>query len=117
VAVLRRILWFLLAFPVALVLVALAVANRHAVRLVLDPFRPDDPVLSLVLPFYAYLLATLFVGILIGGLSTWATRAAWRRSARQRAAEAQRWRAEADRLQRERDHQIESSRRLAPVHH
>lgn len=114
---LRRILWFLVAFPVALVLVALAVANRHAVRLVLDPFRPDQPVLSLVLPFYAYLFAALFIGILIGGLSTWATRSAWRRSARQRTAEVQRWRAEADRLQRERDRQVEAGRRLAPVNH
>ncbi|HWB45956.1 MAG TPA: hypothetical protein VG900_10995 [Hyphomicrobiaceae bacterium] len=112
---LRRILWFVVAFPVSLVLVALAVANRHAVRLVLDPFRPDEPAISLVLPFYVYLFAAVFIGILIGGLSTWATRSAWRRSARQRAAEAQRWRAEADRLQRERDREFEASRRLASV--
>ena len=44
---LRRIVWLLVAFPAAAILVTLAVANRHAVRLVLDPFRPDTPVLWL----------------------------------------------------------------------
>ena len=47
----------------------LAVSNGHRVRLVLDPFRPDEPVLSLVLPFYVYLLGALLVGVVIGGLA------------------------------------------------
>ena len=64
---LRRFVWILVALPVAILLITLAVANRHGVRLVLDPFRPDEPVLFLVLPFYAYLFGTLLVGILIGG--------------------------------------------------
>ena len=42
---LRRFVWVLVAFPVAIVLLTLAVINRHGVRLVLDPFRPDEPVL------------------------------------------------------------------------
>ncbi len=54
---LRRIVWLLIAFPAGLLLVTLAVANRHDVRLALDPFHPEAPVLSLVLPFYAYLFA------------------------------------------------------------
>ena len=37
---LRRFVWLLVAFPVAVLLLTLAVANRHGVRLVLDPFRP-----------------------------------------------------------------------------
>ena len=50
---LRRVIWTVVAFPIGIVLVTLAVTNGHRVRLVLDPFRPDEPVLSLVLPFYA----------------------------------------------------------------
>jgi len=100
------VLWraskYLLAVPAAIVLLALAVVNRHGVRLVLDPFRPDQPVLSVMLPFYAYLIGMLLIGILIGGLSVWVTQGRWRRSARHRGAEVQRWRAEADRLARER---------------
>lgn len=112
---LRRIVWFVVAFPAALLLVTLAVANRHGVRLVLDPFRPADPVISLVLPFYAYLFGALLLGVVIGGLATWMTQGRWRRSARHRAAEAQRWQAEADRLSRERDREHEASRKLAPA--
>ena len=112
---LRRFVWILVAFPVAVLLLTLAVANRHGVRLVLDPFRSDEPVLFLVLPFYAYLFGVLLVGIVIGGLAVWMTQARWRRAARRRAAEAQRWRAEADRLSRERQAQVATGRQLAPV--
>ena len=64
---LRRIVWLLIAFPAGLLLVTLAVVNRHEVRLVLDPFRPETPVVSLALPFYAYLFITLLLGVLLGG--------------------------------------------------
>ena len=97
-----RVSKYLLAVPAAVILLTLAVVNRHAVRLVLDPFRPDEPVLFVVLPFYAYLIGTLLIGIAVGGLSVWVRQARWRHSARRRGAEVQRWRAEADRLQRER---------------
>jgi uncharacterized integral membrane protein len=113
--VLRRFVWIFIAFPVAILLVTLALANRHGVRLALDPFRPGDPVLSLVLPFYVYLFGALLIGVVIGGVATWMTQANWRRSARQRAAEAHRWQAEADRLGREAQRQAETSRHLAPV--
>ena len=109
---LRRFLRVLIALPVAVLLVTLAVANRHGVRLVLDPFRSDEPMLFLVLPFYAYLFGALLLGVIIGGLTVWRTQARWRRTARRRAAEAQRWRAEADRLTRERQAQTGASRYL-----
>jgi hypothetical protein len=101
--VLRRVVWLLVAFPAAAILVTLAVANRHAVRLVLDPFRPEEPVLWIDLPFYAYLLIALVIGVALGGTATWMTQSRWRRTARRRAQEALRWQAEADRLARERD--------------
>jgi len=101
--VLRRIVWLLVAFPAAAILVTLAVANRHAARLVLDPFRPEEPVLWIDLPFYAYLLIALVIGVALGGTATWMTQSRWRRTARRRAQEALRWQAEADRLARERD--------------
>ena len=113
---LRRFVWILVAFPVAVLLITLAVANRHGVRLVLDPFRSDEPVLFLVLPFYAYLFGVLLLGIVIGGLAPWVAQARGRRTARRRAAEARRWQAEADRLSRERQAQVATAgRQLAPV--
>jgi hypothetical protein len=101
--VLRRIVWLLVAFPAAAILVTLAVANRHAARLVLDPFRPQEPALWIDLPFYAYLLIALVIGVALGGTATWMTQSRWRRTARRRAQEALRWQAEADRLARERE--------------
>jgi hypothetical protein len=103
------------AVPVVVALAALGVANIHEVRLALDPFRPDDPALSIVLPFYAWLLAALIVGVVTGGLATWLTQAHWRRSARRQDAEARRWRAEADRLHREREQQLEAVRPAVPA--
>lgn len=100
---LRRIVWLLIAFPAGLLLVTLAVVNRHEVRLVLDPFRPEAPVVSLVLPFYAYLFCTLLIGVLLGGTAMWMSQARWRRSARLQGRAAARWHGEADRLIRERD--------------
>jgi uncharacterized integral membrane protein len=111
--VLKRFLWMVVALPVAVVLVALAVANRQATRLVLDPFRPDAPVLSLVMPLYAYLLGALLVGVVLGGLATWTTQGRWRRTARTKSQDAMRWQAEADRLARERDRDVESRKQLA----
>jgi uncharacterized integral membrane protein len=112
---LRRVVFFLVALPTAILLITLAVANRHGVRLVLDPFRPEDPVLSLVLPFYVYLFGMLLIGIVIGGIATWVTQARWRRTARRRTAESQRWQAEADRLTRERQAQVTTAGQLAPA--
>ena len=113
--VLKRIVWLLVAFPAAVVLVTLAVTNRHAVRLVLDPFRPGDPVISVVLPFYGFLFAALLLGVLVGGFSTWLSQSRWRRTARLRASEAKRWQTEAERLTRERDAEVAGrAKELAP---
>jgi uncharacterized integral membrane protein len=115
--VLRRLIWLVVALPAALLLVALALANRHPVRLALDPFRPADPTLSLMLPFYVYLFGMLLVGVIVGGMAMWLTQARWRRNARQRAAEASRWQAEATRLTRERDREVEASRHVRLASH
>lgn len=110
---LKRALWFLIAIPVAVLLVTVAVANRDPVRLVLDPFRPEAPILSLSLPFYVYLLGALTLGVVLGGVATWLTQGRWRRTARLRTQDAMRWQAEADRLTRERDGNVEKQKRLA----
>lgn len=100
---LKRIVTVLVAFPVAILLVALAVINRHEVRMVLDPFKPQSPSLAIELPFYFYLFGALFLGMIVGGVAVWMGQSRWRRTARVRAQEVRRWQAEADRLTRERD--------------
>jgi uncharacterized integral membrane protein len=101
--VLGRILGLIIGFVAAVFLVTLAVANRHLVRLVLDPFNPESPVVSIDLPFYAYLFAMLIAGVVLGGFATWVGQSKWRRTARGRTQESIRWKAEAERLARERE--------------
>ena len=110
---LRRILLWLLTIPAALFLVTLAVANRHDVTLVLDPFNPQHPVISQTLPFYIYLFGALMLGVLLGGIATWMTQSKWRQTARRRTQEAMRWQAEADRLIKERDARVTAAKQLA----
>lgn len=109
----KRILWTLIAFPIGALLVTLAVANRQNVVLTLDPFNPSDPAIAINLPLYAYILAALIAGVLLGGAATWISQGQWRRAARTRGHEARRWHAEADRLARERTETAEPARRLA----
>lgn len=107
---LRRLVWFPVALVAAALLVTLSIANRDPVRLILDPFRPDAPVISMTLPFYAYLLGALTLGVVLGGVSTWLGQGRWRRTARLKAQDAMRWQAEADRLTRERDTHVAGAR-------
>ena len=106
-----RIARTLLAVAAGLLLLALAVANPHPVSLALDPFN-DPPALALELPFFAYIFAALMLGVLLGGMSTWVGQSRWRRTARARTQDAMRLQAEADRLTRERDQYVSSSKKL-----
>ena len=110
---LKRIVLLLLAFPVALLLVTLAIANRHSVRMVLDPFRPEAPVVSMDLPFFYYLFGALLIGVIAGGSAVWLSQGHWRHTARNRTQAARRWYAEADRLTRERYAELGRSKNLA----
>jgi hypothetical protein len=113
--VLKRIVTILIAFPAAAALVTLAIANRHAATLVLDPFNPTAPLVSVSLPFYIYLFAALILGVILGGLATWFGQARWRRQARMQTAESRRWQTEADRLARERDASVADRTRELPA--
>jgi hypothetical protein len=105
--VLWRIFRLILALAGAALIVTLAVANKHTVPLILDPVS-DKPILFIERRLFEYLLATLILGVVLGGFATWLTQSHWRRSARHRAQEAMRWQAEADRLARERDQGVSS---------
>ena len=112
---LKRMFGLILFFIAAIVLVALAVANRHSVALVLDPFRPEAPALQIVLPFYAHIIGAVIAGVLLGGSATWLSQARWRRSSRKSSDDAKRWRSETDRLIRERDASIAHAGQTKPV--
>lgn len=93
-----RFLKNLVLVPIAIVLVALAVANRHVVTLSLDPFANADPAISITAPLFWFLFAGVAFGVFIGGVASWARQGKWRNEARVKRREANRWHEEADRL-------------------
>lgn len=89
---LNRLVLLLVFVPLAVVLVALAVANRGGVAFTLDPFNPGNPGLTLQLPLFVLLFGALAVGLVVGSLATWFRQGRYRRLARERGAEAERLR-------------------------
>jgi uncharacterized integral membrane protein len=61
----------LISLPIAIVLVALALANRAPVTLSLDPFAGATPAYAVTMPLFLALFLTLIIGILIGGGVAW----------------------------------------------
>jgi uncharacterized integral membrane protein len=94
----NRVLTWLLAVPVGVVLVALAVANRRPIVLSLDPFRPDAPAFSVTAPLFLLVFGALILGVLLGGVTVWWRQGVHRRVARARRREVDRLTAENDRL-------------------
>lgn len=84
---LTRFLLVVVVVPVAVILIALAVANRAFVPFTLDPFNPGNPALTIQMPFFIYLFLALIIGVVIGGLATWLRQGTYRRLARQRGHE------------------------------
>lgn len=93
----KKIVNLVVLVPLAIILVVLCVANRQEVTLALNPFRPDDAVMSFSAPFFVFIfLATIF-GVLLGSAVTWFTQGKYRKRARTEAKEAVRWHDEAAR--------------------
>jgi len=88
---LKKIVSLVILVPLGIVLIVLAVANRQIVTLALNPFRPEDGVLSVSAPFFLFLLLAVLVGMLIGSVATWIGQGKYRRQARVEAREAVKW--------------------------
>jgi uncharacterized integral membrane protein len=101
----RRFLTLFVLIPIAIVVVALSVANRAPVTFSLDPIGSIAPGWSASGPLYVFLFAAVVVGILIGGVATWVRQGRWRHSARAERAANERLRGEVGRLRQ----QIEST--------
>jgi len=85
----NRFVLIVVFVPLAIILIALAVANRELVAFTLDPFHPGNPALTLTLPLFIYLFLALAVGMIVGSLATWVRQGHYRKLARQRGVEAE----------------------------
>jgi uncharacterized integral membrane protein len=80
--VVRKVGAAVILVPLAVVIIAFAVANRQIITVSLDPFSSEYPAASLTLPLFALVIVLLVVGVLIGGIAAWLRQARWRRTAR-----------------------------------
>jgi uncharacterized integral membrane protein len=94
----RRFLTYILLIPLAIVIVALSVANRAPVTFSLDPIGSVAPGWSATGPLYVFLFVAVIVGIVIGGIAAWLRQGRWRHAARAERAANERLRSEIGRL-------------------
>jgi uncharacterized integral membrane protein len=99
-SVLRKIVAAITLIPLAVVIIAFAVANRQIVTVSLDPFSSEHPASSLTLPLFALILVLLIAGVVIGGVAAWLRQAKWRRVARRLEREVEELRSEVASLKR-----------------
>ena len=93
---LRKIVAALILVPLAIVIIAFAVANRQDVTVSFDPFNAAHPAASVTLPLFALLIVVLILGVVIGGAASWLRHGRWRRTARRLERETDRLREELD---------------------
>lgn len=84
---LNRFLTIAVFIPLAIVLIALAVANRTPVPFTLDPFNPGNPALTISLPLFILIFSALALGLVIGSTATWFRQGRYRKLARKYEAE------------------------------
>ena len=83
----KKLLKTLILAPAAFVFVIFAVANRHVVKVSLDPFGTVDTAnLSVSVPLFILLLLAVMVGVLCGSVSSWLANAKCRAAQRNLAA-------------------------------
>jgi uncharacterized integral membrane protein len=96
---LNRFMLIAVFVPLAIILVALAVANRAPASFTLDPFNPGNPGLTVQMPLFVLLFAAIVIGMIVGSLATWIKQGRYRKLARQRSQEAEALRQAAARTQ------------------
>jgi hypothetical protein len=94
----RRFLFFIVLLPLAVVAVAMSVANRDSVTLSLNPFPDGGVAWQVSLPMFVLLFLVLAMGVVLGGVAAWLGQSKWRYAARLERANVARLREEVERL-------------------
>lgn len=97
-----RFLKLLILVPLAVLILAFAIANRQTISVSFDPFsNPEVSTAVIAAPLFVLLFLTLIIGVVLGGIATWFTQGINRRRARHAKSEAEQWREEALRLRQQ----------------
>ena len=90
----KLVFWFA-GLPLAVIIIALSVANRAQVTFSLDPVSAGEPVIAFTAPLYVLLFGAGFVGLVVGWTVAFAGQLHWRREARRHQRDAENWRIKA----------------------
>lgn len=83
----RKIITWILVVPVAIFIIAFAVANRQSVTVSFDPLSSSNPAYSSTLPLFILIFVLVILGVVVGGTAAWLRQSKWRRAARRLDAE------------------------------
>ena len=95
----RKIVTGIIVVPLAIVIIAFAVANRQVVTVSFDPFSATAPAYAASLPLFVLIFIVLILGVIVGGLAAWIGQAKWRRGARRLDDEVRQLRNEVDTIE------------------
>ncbi|HEX5507585.1 MAG TPA: lipopolysaccharide assembly protein LapA domain-containing protein [Pseudolabrys sp.] len=96
----RKVVLAVILVPLAVVLIAFAVANRQAVTVSFDPFSATHPAYAASLPLFGLIFLLVIIGVIIGGIAAWLGQYRYRRAARTLNAEVRQLHEEIDSMRR-----------------
>ena len=96
----RKIVTAVIIGPLAIVIVAFALANRQTVTVSFDPFSSASPAYAASLPLFVLIFVLVILGVVIGGVAAWLRQAAWRRTARRLDADVRALHQELEQMRR-----------------
>lgn len=97
----RKIVTAVVLVPLAIVIVAFAVANRQAIVVSFDPFDSVNPAYAATLPLFVLIFVLVIFGVVLGGAAAWLGQMRWRWAARRAESENRELRLENDLLKRQ----------------
>ena len=96
----RKIVTAVIVIPLAVIIVAFAVANRQTVTVSFDPLSSTSPVYAATMPLFVLIFVLVILGVIIGGVAAWFRQGKWRRLARRLEGDVRDLHAEIDALRR-----------------
>lgn len=98
----KSVLRILVFVPLALIILFFSMANRAMVKIGVDPFSANPAEAPYVeAPMYLVVLASIAIGVLAGGVSSWLGHLPVRRAAKVARAEARKTRLEIEKLRQQ----------------